>query len=92
MSTASPTTDVDTLYEQSMKLTPQQRLELGERIIDSVPMFRDKEEEEKLATVVERRLREIEEGTVKCIPGEEVFRRIREELENKRKLRNADLH
>jgi len=87
MSTASPTTDVDTLYEQSMKLSPQQRLELGERIIDSVPMFRDKEEEDKLAAVVERRLREIEEGRVQTIPSEEVHLRIREKLESRTQSR-----
>jgi putative addiction module component (TIGR02574 family) len=89
MSTATPTTDVDTLYEQSMKLSPEQRLELGERIIDSVPMFRDKEEEEKLAAIVERRLREIEDGTVKTIPGDEAFRIVREDLKRMREERRA---
>jgi putative addiction module component (TIGR02574 family) len=89
MSTASPTTDVDSLYEQSMKLTPQQRLELGERIIDSVPMFKDQEEEEKLATIVERRWQEIVEGKVQTIPGDEVFRRIRERLDRRDRERDA---
>jgi len=89
MSTATPTTDVDTLFEQSMKLSAQQRLELGERIIDSVPMFRDKEEENKLAAIVERRLRELEDGTVKAIPGEEAFRIVREDLKRMREERRA---
>lgn len=89
MSTATPTTDVDTLFEQSMKLSPQQRLELGERIIDSVPMFRDKEEEEKLAAVVERRLRELEDGTVRPIPFDEAVRIVESDLEELRQARNS---
>lgn len=89
MSTATPTTDVDAIFEQSMKLSPQQRLELGERIIGSVPMFRDKEEEDKLAAVVERRWQEIVEGKVQTIPGDEVFRRIRERLDRRDQERDA---
>jgi len=89
MSTATPTTDVDTLYEQSMKLSPEQRLELGERIIDSVPLLIDKEEEEQLAAIVERRWQEIVEGKVQTIPGDEVFRRIRERLDRWDQERDA---
>lgn len=89
MPTAGPITVVDALYEQSMNLTPQQRLELGERLIDSVPLFRDKEEEDKLAAVVKRRLREIEDGTVKTIPGDEAFRLVREDLRRMREERES---
>ena len=89
MSVSNPTTEVDALFDQSLKLTPEQRLELGERLIDSVPIFPDKESEEKLAETVERRLREIEEGTVKTIPGDEAFRIVREDLRNSREERQA---
>ena len=87
MSTANPTSEVDALFDRSLKLTPEQRLELGERLFDSVPMFPDKESEEILAETVERRLREIEEGSVKTIPGDEAFRIVREDLRNSREER-----
>lgn len=84
MSTASETADLDATVEQLMKLPPETRLELGERLIASVPMFPDEESEARLAEVVERRLREIEDGTVKTIPGEDVHRRLKEELARRR--------
>ena len=87
MPTTKQTTEVDALFEQSLKLTPEQRLDLGERLLDSVPMFPDKQSEEKLAATVERRLREIEEGTVKTIPGDEAFRIVREDLKKIREER-----
>ncbi len=89
MSTADQTIDLDATVEQLMKFTPAQRIEIGERLLASVPMFPDKETEEKLAETVDRRIREIEEGTVKTIPGDEVFRRIREKLDQRDEQRNA---
>ena len=89
MSTTNETSMIDSTVEQLMKLPPEQRLEIGERLLDSVPMFPDKESEEKLAETVERRWKEIVEGQVKTIPGDEVFRRIREKLDERDKQRNA---
>ena len=90
MSTVNETTDLDATVEQLMKLTPEQRLEVGERLIASVPMFPDKEAEEKLAKTVERRWKEIEDGTVQTIPGDEAFRMVREELGKAREERQAE--
>lgn len=78
----------DELYAQAMKLSPEDRLELVERVIASTPLFPDKHTEEELADVVERRWNEIVEGKVQTIPGDEVFRRIQLDLdENSRKLK-----
>lgn len=90
MSTVNETTDLDATVEKLMKLPPEQRLEVGERLIASVPIFPDKEAEAELAKTVERRLREIEDGTVKTIPGDEAFRMVRKELERARENRQAD--
>lgn len=91
MSTAeTKPSELDLLFEQAMKLPPEQRLELSERILGSVPIFGSKAEEEKLAETIERRWREIVEGKVQTIPGEEVFRRIRERLDSKDRERNVE--
>lgn len=76
--TNNPTTDLDATFEQLEKLSPSDRVTLAERLIASVPLFPDKESEEALAKVVERRIQEIEDGTVTPVPADEVHLRIRE--------------
>ena len=87
MSTADQTVDLDATVEQLMKFTPEQRVEIGERLLASVPMFPDKETEEKLAKTVERRIRELEDGTVQAIPFEEAVRIVEDDLKEMQQAR-----
>ena len=61
----------------AMSLSPNERVMLAEHLIESL----DTEEQERInrlwAEEAERRNREIEDGTVQAIPGEEVMNRLR---------------
>lgn len=82
MSTAeTEQSDVDALFEQAQKLSPTERLELGKRILGSVPVTPGGDQEEAMAATVERRWNEIVKGTVKTIPGEQVMEEIRKKLD-----------
>jgi putative addiction module component (TIGR02574 family) len=63
---------------QALKLTPEERAHLAERLIAS--LFHDQDVEEAWAVEVERRVNEIESGDVELIPGDEVFARLRRRL------------
>jgi putative addiction module component (TIGR02574 family) len=61
----------------ALALPPEARSMLAEHLLESL----DAEEQRKIdalwATEAERRIREIEDGTVAAIPGEEVMQRLR---------------
>ena len=61
----------------ALALPPEARSMLAEHLLESL----DAEEKRKIdalwATEAERRIREIEDGTVAAIPGEEVMQRLR---------------
>ena len=80
--------DLEPTLQELLKLSPEERIELGERLIASVPFFPDEESEEALAEVVTRRLREIEEGTVTPVPSEEVHRKILQKMAERRQKRS----
>ena len=82
MSTTNETSMIDSTVEQLMKLPPEQRLEIGERLLDSVPPLgmgcADKEWEEE----IERRVKEFDENPSIGVPAEQVMasaRRIADE-------------
>ena len=61
----------------AMTLSPNERMMLADHLIESL----DVEEQERInrlwAEEAERRNKEIEDGIVKAIPGEEVMNRLR---------------
>jgi len=65
------------IISAAMALSPNQRVRLAEHLIESL----DVEEQERInrlwAEEAERRNKEIEDGIVKAIPGDEVMSRLR---------------
>lgn len=71
-------TEVEMLEAEAMKLTPEQRARLADRLISS--LFQDAEVEEAWATEVERRIAEIEAGRAPVIPAADAIARARDAL------------
>ena len=69
--------DLDAKFEELMSLSPADRLALGERLIESVPMFATPEEERAFNEEIARRIEEHESGRDPGIPAEQVFAEIR---------------
>lgn len=64
------------IMSAAMTLSPNERVMLAEHLIDSIDGA-DQERIDRLwAEEAERRMKEIEDGVVKPIPGEEVMRRL----------------
>lgn len=71
-------TEIDVLEAEAMKLTPEQRARLADRLIAS--LFEDAEIEEAWAVEIERRIAEIEAGRASVIPAAEAIARARDAL------------
>ena len=66
----------DELSRKARALPPEERIRLAEELLSSVQES-DEEVEAAWAEEIERRLEEVETGTAKLIPAEEVFAEIR---------------
>lgn len=71
-------TQFETLEAEALKLTVAERAKLAEHLIASLD--EDSEIEEAWATETERRIAEIEAGTVQLIPATEAIARARAAL------------
>lgn len=71
-------TACDKMLEQAMSLPLNERLALVEKLIESLNLPTQSEIDRAWAEEAERRIRDLDEGTVKHIPGEQVFEEIRE--------------
>ena len=67
---------IDELTRKARALPPEERIRLAEELLSSVQES-DEEIEAAWAEEIERRLEEVESGTAKLIPAEEVFAEIR---------------
>lgn len=67
---------IDELSRKARALPPEERIRLAEELISSV-RDPDGEIEAAWAEEIERRLEEVESGTAKLIPADEVFAEIR---------------
>jgi len=67
---------IDELSRKARALPPEERIRLAEELLSSVQES-DEEIEAAWAEEIERRLEEVESGTAKLIPAEEVFAEIR---------------
>ena len=72
--------DLDAKLQELLKLPPAKRIELAERLIESVPPFPDEETERAWKDEIARRIEEVDQGRVKLIPAEEVMKEARERL------------
>ena len=70
--------EVDLLEAEAMKLTPEERARLADRLIAS--LSDDAEIEEAWAVEVERRIAEIEAGRAPVVPAAEAIARARDAL------------
>ena len=77
------TTTTEQLFETAMSLCDEERIALAERLIGSV--HDDPEIFAEHLEIAQRRAAEIESGLVKAIPGDEVFRMLREALSKQRR-------
>ena len=66
----------DKVIEDVLSLPADQRIDIADRILASLNPPTDPEIDGLWAVEAERRIKEIEEGKVNLIPGEEVFARI----------------
>jgi len=71
-------TELEKLEAEALKLTPSERAALAQRLLASLE--EDVEIEEAWAAEVERRVAEVESGSVKLIPIAEAIARVRAAL------------
>ena len=71
-------TPVEVLEAEAMKLTPEERARLADRLISSLSF--DAEIEEAWGVEVERRIAEIEAGRAPVVPAAEAIARARDAL------------
>ena len=71
-------TPVEVLEAEAMKLTPEERARLADRLISSLSV--DAEIEEAWGVEVERRIAEIEAGRAPVVPAAEAIARARDAL------------
>jgi len=69
----------DELFSEVMSLPVEIRTQLINKLLQSINPFR-KDVDELWAKEVEKRVEEIRSGEVKTVPGEEVFKKIRDRL------------
>jgi putative addiction module component (TIGR02574 family) len=75
----SPMISKDELISEAISLPVEIRLELVEKLLESLnPSHKDIDE--LWAIEAEKRVAEIDEGKVETVSGEEVFRKLRERL------------
>ncbi len=68
------------LAAKALKLPPEQRARLAQRLISSLDQAAEPESEEIWIREAERRLEELESGTVESIPAERVVEEARSSL------------
>jgi putative addiction module component (TIGR02574 family) len=66
---------LEMLEAQALKLSPEERAQLADRLIAS--LFQDNEIEDAWAVEVERRIKEIEAGRAQLIPAADAIARTR---------------
>lgn len=69
---------LESVEAEALKLSPEERAELAQRLLDS--LFKDSEVEEAWAVEVERRVAAIESGRSAVIPASESIARARAAL------------
>jgi putative addiction module component (TIGR02574 family) len=68
----------DDIIKDALSLPPGERAMLADHLLDSLGWEKQKEIDALWAQEAERRSKEIDDGVVTLIPGEEVMRRLRD--------------
>ena len=71
------TDKTQTILEQAMKLSPNERAEVAEELISSLDETTDVDVEKAWQEEIQRRIQQIDSGEVKTIPWEVVQRQMR---------------
>lgn len=69
--------NLKTLQHDALNLPPEDRAKLAETLLESLDTLPAAEIEHSWLDEAERRAREIDDGTVSLVPGEEVSRKAR---------------
>ena len=72
--------DVEATTASLLELSPQDRLKIGEALIESVGFLIDDDVAASWNSTIERRVAELRSGAVRCVPAEEVFAKVDELL------------
>jgi putative addiction module component (TIGR02574 family) len=73
-------TNVDQLAKQAMGLSPDDRVDLAERLWASVPAPEREKLERAWAEEIETRIQDLEQGHVQVIPADQVLGQIEAKL------------
>jgi len=73
---------LDSLFDEALSLSDDNRLQLIERLIPTIQSEPSLEADQ--ISEVNRRIKEVKTGTVKTIPGEQVFDEIEQSLASRR--------
>jgi len=77
------------LEREVLELPPRSRVRLAEKIIESIGDYDDPELKKDWENEIERRVKEIESGSEKGIPAEQVMKEARRALNETRRLPSA---
>lgn len=80
---------LETLEKKVLTLSPSSRVQLAERILESVDDFTDPEVARAWDAEIRRRVKEIREGKATPIPAEEVMAKARRALHEVRRISSA---
>lgn len=72
----------DAVFQEALQLPEEARMDLVERLIISMPGYRDLEEEQ--IEIARKRLSEMRSGEVAGVPGDLVLARVQASLEARR--------
>jgi putative addiction module component (TIGR02574 family) len=72
--------NASTIEEEALALPLKERAKLVERLLESLDDLPEREAEALWLDVVERRAREIDEGTVQLVTADELERRVQARL------------
>ena len=64
------------VLEDALSLPPSERAEIAERILSSLDLVSQQENDRLWAQEVEKRIDAYERGEIKAVPADEVFKRI----------------
>jgi len=67
----------ETIRDEALKLSIEERGWLADQLWESARTARERKIDQAWAVEIERRLRQIEDGTAKLIPGDELFRELK---------------
>lgn len=69
--------NLEDVLDSALKMSPEERALIAERLLSSLDNDADPDVEQAWQEEVQRRVRDVEEGRVECIPWESVRNQLR---------------